>query len=184
MTDTPKTPPELERYRALTDEAREEIRAEFALAHAEEKRVEISGIGQDRTSLDGLGVVIVAHGGLAREYLAAVQHVVGATPSLTAVSVGADDDRDAKIKEICEAADAVDGGEGVVIVTDVFGGGASDLAVRAGEPSDRRIVYGANLPMLIRLARARQGDIDDRIAWAQDIAYVALKSPMDQDSST
>ncbi|MDJ0822362.1 MAG: PTS fructose transporter subunit IIA [Paracoccaceae bacterium] len=102
-----------------------------------------------------IGIVIVAHGGLAREYLAAVEHVVGRQPGVTAISIEADCDRGGKQAEICAAADAVDTGQGVVIVTDMFGGSPSNLALRACAPENRRIVYGANLPLLIKLAKSR-----------------------------
>lgn len=100
-----------------------------------------------------IGIVIVAHGGLAQEYLAATQHVVGQQPGLIAIAIDADHDRDKKEAEICRAADNVDVGDGVVVVTDLFGGSPSNLSLRACAPQDRRILYGANLPMLIKLAK-------------------------------
>ncbi|WP_413719092.1 PTS sugar transporter subunit IIA [Silicimonas sp. MF1-12-2] len=102
-----------------------------------------------------IGIVIVAHGGLAKEYLAAVEHVVGKQSGMRAISIDPDHDRVAKQAEICAAADSVDSGDGVVVVTDMFGGSPSNLSLRACDPSDRRIVYGANLPMLIKLAKSR-----------------------------
>ncbi|MBK1637102.1 PTS sugar transporter subunit IIA [Rhodovulum adriaticum] len=111
-----------------------------------------------------IGIVIVAHGGLAREYLAAVEHVVGHQPGIRAISIGPDDDRAAKQSEICEAADAVDQGGGVVVVTDMFGGSPSNLSIRACVPSDRRILYGANLPMLIKLAKSRRQSLAEATA--------------------
>lgn len=102
-----------------------------------------------------IGIVIVAHGGLAREYLAAVEHVVGRQQGIHAISIEPDHDRRAKEREICEAADAVDQGDGVVVVTDMFGGSPSNLSLLACSPTDRRILYGANLPMLIKLAKSR-----------------------------
>ena len=102
-----------------------------------------------------IGIVIVAHGGLANEYLRAVEHVVGAQTGVMAISIEGDHDRNAKQDEICAAADAVDTGGGVVLVTDIFGGSPSNLSLRACRPNDRRILYGANLPMLIKLAKSR-----------------------------
>lgn len=110
--------------------------------------------------------MIVAHGGLAREYLAAVEHVVGRQPGIVAISIAPDHDREAKQVEICEAADAVDTGDGVVVVTDMFGGSPSNLSLRACRPSDRRIVYGANLPMLIKLAKSRGKSVSDAVSSA------------------
>ncbi|NIZ15296.1 PTS sugar transporter subunit IIA [Phaeobacter sp. HF9A] len=108
-----------------------------------------------------IGIVIVAHGGLAQEYVAAVEHVVGHQPALMAIAIGPDDDRGAKQQEICDAADSVDAGDGVVLVTDLFGGSPSNLSLRACAPADRRILYGANLPMLIKLAKSRHLPVAD-----------------------
>ncbi|MDX1822803.1 MAG: PTS sugar transporter subunit IIA [Paracoccaceae bacterium] len=110
-----------------------------------------------------IGIVIVAHGGLAREYLAAVEHVVGQQRGILAISIEADHDRGQKQQEIMEAADAVDTGSGVVVVTDMFGGSPSNLSLRACAPEDRRILYGANLPMLIKLAKSRHLPIGDAV---------------------
>jgi PTS system mannose-specific IIA component len=110
-----------------------------------------------------IGIVIVAHGGLAREYLAAIEHVVGSQNGVRAIAIQADHDRDAKQAEICTAADEVDQGEGVVVVTDLFGGSPSNLSMRACQPENRRIIYGANLPMLIKLAKSRHMDVPDAV---------------------
>ena len=107
-----------------------------------------------------IGVVIVAHGGLAREYLAAVEHVVGPQPNMQAISIAVQEDRDAKRAEIEAAADGVDTGDGVIIVTDMFGGSPSNLSLRASNKADRKILYGANLPMLIKLAKSRLMSVD------------------------
>lgn len=108
-----------------------------------------------------IGIVIVAHGGLAREYLAAVEHVVGVQPGIRSITIEEVHDRDAKQEEICAAADAVDNGDGVVLVTDMFGGSPANLSLRACIPDNRRILYGANLPMLIKLAKSRHLDVPD-----------------------
>ncbi|WP_417726977.1 PTS sugar transporter subunit IIA [Roseovarius sp.] len=110
-----------------------------------------------------IGIVIVAHGGLASEYLKAVEHVVGAQTGILAISIESDHDRAAKQTEICAAADAVDTGGGVVLVTDIFGGSPSNLSLRACRPNDRRILYGANLPMLIKLAKSRHMALPDAV---------------------
>jgi PTS system mannose-specific IIA component len=102
-----------------------------------------------------IGIVIVAHGGLAREYLAAVEHVVGRQRQVETVSIDPDFNRLSKQREICDAADRVDSGGGVIIVTDMFGGSPSNLALGACQPDNRRVVYGANLPLLIKLAKSR-----------------------------
>lgn len=110
-----------------------------------------------------IGIVIVAHGGLAKEYLAAIEHVVGSQNGVQAISILADHDRAAKEREICEAADAVDQGQGVVVVTDLFGGSPSNLSLLACRPDNRRILYGANLPMLIKLAKSRTLPVPDAV---------------------
>jgi PTS system mannose-specific IIA component len=102
-----------------------------------------------------IGIVIVAHGGLAREYLSAIEHVVGPQVGIQTVSIEGDHDRAAKQAEICNAADVVDTGDGVLIVTDIFGGSPSNLSLKACSPADRRILYGANLPLLIKLVKSR-----------------------------
>ncbi|MCH2096201.1 MAG: PTS fructose transporter subunit IIA [Rhodobacteraceae bacterium] len=113
-----------------------------------------------------IGIVIVAHGGLAREYLAAIEHVVGKQAGIVSISIEATHDRAAKQDEICDAADAVDEGDGVVVVTDMFGGSPSNLSLRACKPENRRILYGMNLPMLIKLAKSRHKPVPDAVAKA------------------
>ena len=110
-----------------------------------------------------IGIVIVAHGGLAGEYLAAVEHVVGSQDGIKAVKIEPDHDRALKEREICEAADAVDHGQGVVVVTDLYGGSTTNLSLLACRPENRRIVYGANLPMLIKLAKSRHKTVPDAV---------------------
>jgi len=115
-----------------------------------------------------IGIVIVAHGGLAKEYLAAIEHVVGQQPGVKAISIEAAHDRAAKEKEICTAADDVDTGQGVVVVTDLFGGSPSNLSLLACKPQGRRILYGANLPMLIKLAKSRHKSVADAVRAAME----------------
>jgi len=111
-----------------------------------------------------IGIVIVAHGGLAREYLAAVEHVVGRQVGIRTVSIDPDHDRGKKQAEICAAADSVDSGDGVVVVTDMFGGSPSNLSLLACNPDNRQILYGANLPMLIKLAKSRHLTVPNAVA--------------------
>jgi PTS system mannose-specific IIA component len=113
-----------------------------------------------------IGIVIVAHGGLAKEYLSAVEHVVGHQPGVLAISIEADHDRADKQREIMAAADSVDTGAGVVVVTDMFGGSPSNLSLPACALADRRIIYGANLPLLIKLAKSRQKPLSEAVAGA------------------
>ena len=118
-----------------------------------------------------IGIVIVAHGGLAKEYLSAVEHVVGAQAGIRAISIAPDDDRADKQNEICKAADDVDEGKGVVVVTDMFGGSPSNLSLRACTMADRRIMYGANLPMLIKLAKCRHKSVTDAVEASINAAH-------------
>ncbi len=113
-----------------------------------------------------IGIVIVAHGGLAREYLSAVEHVVGKQSGIRAIAIEEDHDRAEKQAEICAAADEVDQGAGVVVVTDMFGGSPSNLSLRACTPTDRQILYGANLPMLIKLAKSRDLTVPEAVSTA------------------
>jgi len=113
-----------------------------------------------------IGIVIVAHGGLAREYLAAVEHVVGHQPGIVAIAIEEEHDRLQKQAEICAAADDVDTGEGVIVVTDMFGGSPANLSLRACTPANRKILYGANLPMLIKLAKSRHLGVSEAVTSA------------------
>ncbi|SPF77716.1 PTS sugar transporter subunit IIA [Pseudoprimorskyibacter insulae] len=115
-----------------------------------------------------IGIVIVAHGGLAKEYMSAMEHVVGQQPGVAAISIESGHDRLIKQKEICVAADSVDTGDGVVIVTDMFGASPSNLSLMACQPENRRILYGMNLPMLVKLAKCRQKSVPDAVRTAME----------------
>jgi PTS system mannose-specific IIA component len=123
-----------------------------------------------------IGIVIVAHGGLAHEYLAAIEHVVGVQQGVRAIAIEASHDRARKEREICAAADDVDQGDGVVVVTDLFGGSPSNLSLQACKPENRRIVYGANLPMLIKLAKSRGLPVQKAVGLALDAGKKYLDS--------
>ncbi|MCV6596589.1 MAG: PTS fructose transporter subunit IIA [Mangrovicoccus sp.] len=102
-----------------------------------------------------IGVVIVAHGGLAREYLATVEHVLGRQTGMRAISIGVNDDRASKTAEICQTVNQVDQGQGVIVVVDMYGGTPSNLSLPACAGRARRLIHGANMPMLIKLAQSR-----------------------------
>lgn len=123
-----------------------------------------------------IGIVIVAHGGLAREYLSAVEHVVGPQARMRAIAIEDEHDRSAKQAEICAAADEVDSGSGVVVVTDMFGGSPSNLSLMACCGPGRRIVYGANLPMLIKLTKSRDLPVGEAVAAALDAGRKYINS--------
>lgn len=115
-----------------------------------------------------IGIVIVAHGDLADSYKSAVEHVVGRQAGIVAIQISPETDRPAKEQEICAAADAVDTGDGVVVVTDMFGGSPSNLSLLACRPEDRKILYGANLPALIKLAKSRHKPLSQAISAAAE----------------
>jgi len=123
-----------------------------------------------------IGIVIVAHGGLAREYLAAVEHVVGAQTGIRAITIESDHDRSAKQAEIIRAADEVDDGTGVVVVTDMFGSSPSNLSLPACAGRNRRILYGANLPMLVKLAKSRRLPVADAAKAAMEAGRKYINS--------
>lgn len=115
-----------------------------------------------------IGIVIVAHGGLAAELKRATEHVVGPQSAIVAISIGPEDNRPARTAEICDAADAVDVGSGVVVVTDMFGGSPSNLSLSACRPSNRKILTGVNLPMMIKLVKSRHLPVDEAVARAAE----------------
>ena len=102
-----------------------------------------------------IGLVVVTHGRLAEEFIAAAEHVVGRLDAVRAVSIGPDDDMDMRRKEIISAAKACDQGDGVVILTDMFGGTPSNLAISVMGGAKIEVIAGVNLPMLIKLAEVR-----------------------------
>ncbi len=118
----------------------------------------------------------MGHGGLAREYLLAVEHVVGPQEGIRAVAIEEDHDRGQKQAEICKAADAVDTGDGVVVVTDLFGGSPSNLSLLACTAKNRAILYGANLPLLVKLAKSRQMSVADAVAVAKEAGRKYINS--------
>lgn len=114
-----------------------------------------------------IGIVIVAHGGLAREYLLAMEHVVGKHPGTAAVAIEADDSCRSKQAEVDAAVRSVNQGEGVVVVTDMYGSTPSNLAMTASKKvQNSRVLCGANLPLLIKLAKARHKPMNEAVACA------------------
>ena len=103
-----------------------------------------------------IGLVIVTHGGLASEFLSAMEHVVGPQRGVAAICIGPEDDMEARRADIAEAVKAVDDGSGVILLTDLFGGTPSNLAISLMEPGRVEVIAGINLPMLIRLEGARK----------------------------
>ena len=104
-----------------------------------------------------IGLVLVTHGHLAEEFVRAMEHVVGRQEAVATVCIGPNDDVERRRKESAEAIKTVDSGEGAIILTDLFGGTPSNLAISLMEAGRVEVIAGINLPMLIRLAGARKG---------------------------
>ena len=113
-----------------------------------------------------IGLILVTHGALAEEFIHAMEHVVGRQPDIVAVCIGPNDDMERRRKEIAEAIRRVDSGEGVIILTDMFGGTPSNLAISLLEIGKVEVVAGLNLPMLVKLARIRKDYALDKAATA------------------
>lgn len=126
-----------------------------------------------------IGLVIVTHGRLAEEFVSAMEHVVGPQRAVRAVSIGPEDDMERRRHDIVAAAHAVDDGAGVILLTDMFGGTPSNLAISVMEETRAEVIAGLNLPMLIKLAglRGRQ-PLAECVAAAQDAGrkYISVAS--------
>ena len=105
-----------------------------------------------------IGMVLVTHGRLAAEFIAALEHVVGPQRNIVAVCIGADDDMELRRKEIIDAVARVDDGAGVVVLTDMFGGTPSNLAISIIDKAKVEVIAGVNLPMLIKLTSVRNSE--------------------------
>lgn len=103
-----------------------------------------------------IGLVLVTHGRLAEEFRVAMEHVVGPQRAIATVCIGAHDDMEVRRKEIADAIASVKGPGGVILLTDLFGGTPSNLAISLMEPGRIEVIAGVNLPMLIRLESARR----------------------------
>jgi PTS system mannose-specific IIA component len=103
-----------------------------------------------------IGLVLVTHGQLAAEFVRAMEHVVGPQEAVEAICIGPEDDMEARRADIARAVAAVDQGRGVILLTDLFGGTPSNLAISLMEPGRVEVIAGVNLPMLIRLEGARK----------------------------
>src|SRR3569623_2070134 len=126
-----------------------------------------------------IGMILVTHGRLAEEFVKAMEHVVGRQENVSTVCIGPQDDVEARRKEIAKAIKQVDTGEGVVIMTDLFGGTPSNLAISLLEEGRGEVSAGINLPMLIRLAGARDKmKIGEAVAAAREAGrnYITVAS--------
>src|SRR5690242_17876823 len=102
-----------------------------------------------------IGVVVVSHGRLADEFVAAAEHVLGAQKQMRAIAIGPNDDMEERRSDILDAVRSVDDGAGVVILTDMFGGTPSNLAISVIHEGRIEVIAGVNLPMLIKLGEMR-----------------------------
>jgi PTS system mannose-specific IIA component len=105
-----------------------------------------------------IGLVLVTHGRLAEEFRNAVEHVVGPQDHFETIAIGADDDMEQRRSDIVDAVARADTGAGVIVLTDMFGGTPSNLAISVMETGRVEIIAGVNLPMLIKLTSVRKGD--------------------------
>ena len=126
-----------------------------------------------------IGMILVTHGRLAEEFVHAMEHVVGEQSDVATVCIGPHDDMEAKRKEIAKAIKQVDSGSGAILLTDLFGGTPSNLAISLLKAGKTEVIAGINLPMLIRLAGARKDmDLAAATAAARDAGrnYITIAS--------
>ena len=126
-----------------------------------------------------IGMVLVTHGALAEEFRAALEHVVGAQKNLAIICIGPDDDMEKRREDIVDAIVKVDTGDGVALLTDMFGGTPSNLAISLLEKDKVEVVAGINLPMLIKLASIRDNEpLNVAVLEARDAArkYISVAS--------
>ena len=126
-----------------------------------------------------IGMVLVTHGRLATEFIAALEHVVGEQEQVASVCIGPDDDMEQRRLDILNSVAEVDDGSGVVLLTDMFGGTPSNLAISIMDKAKVEVIAGVNLPMLIKLASVRTREpLQDCVAHAQEAGrkYISVAS--------
>ena len=126
-----------------------------------------------------IGLVIVTHGRLAQEFIYAMEHVVGPQSAVEAICIGPDDDMERRRQDILTACERVEQGQGVVLLTDMFGGTPSNLAISVMDQTKAEVIAGLNLPMLIKLASLRSRvSLEDAVAAAQEAGrkYISVAS--------
>lgn len=126
-----------------------------------------------------IGMVLVTHGRLADEFIAATEHVVGPQQNVRAISIGPDDDMERRRNDIMDAVSEVNTGDGVIVVTDMFGGTPSNLAISIMDQGGVEVIAGMNLPMLIKLATVREScSLKDAAQTAQEYGrkYINIAS--------
>jgi PTS system mannose-specific IIA component len=128
-----------------------------------------------------IGMVLVTHGRLAEEFRLALEHVVGPQEAVRTICIGPEDDMEARRAEILAAVDAVNGGQGVVLLTDMFGGTPSNLAISVMKKDAVEVIAGVNLPMLIKLASVRRTEpLAEAVIAAREAGqkYIAVASAL------
>ncbi len=128
-----------------------------------------------------IGLVLVTYGRLAEEMISATEHVVGAQRNIRAICIGPDDDMERRRSDIVQAVSEVDDGDGVILLIDMFGGTPSNLAISIMDKPNVEVIAGVNLPMLIRLASARESEsLADAVASAQEAGrkYINVASAL------
>ena len=126
-----------------------------------------------------IGLVVVTHGRLAVELIAALEHVVGPQSAVRTICIGPDDDMEKRRKEILSSVEKVDSGKGVILLTDMFGGTTSNSAISIMDQTNVEVIAGVNMPMLIKLARGREtGSLKKVALEAQDAGrkYINIAS--------
>ncbi|MBA2919502.1 PTS fructose transporter subunit IIA [Sphingomonas sp. MAH-20] len=126
-----------------------------------------------------IGLVLVTHGRLAAEFVVAMEHVVGPQSAVEAICIGPDDDMEMRRGDIATAIRKVEAGRGVIVLTDLFGGTPSNLAISLMQPGKVEVIAGINLPMLIRLEGARRTmSVKDAVAAAREAGrkYISVAS--------
>ena len=128
-----------------------------------------------------IGIILVTHGNLALEFISAMQHVVGKQEQIEAVCIGPDDNMETRRNEILQKVERNNKGDGVILLTDMFGGTPSNLAISVMDKADVEIIAGVNLPMLIKLATARkENNLKNCVVQAQDAGkkYITVASQL------
>lgn len=128
-----------------------------------------------------IGLVLVTHGNLAEEFKNALEHVVGQQEAVETICIGPDDDMDRRREDIVKAVKDADQGNGVIILTDMFGGTPSNLSISVMDTDEIEVIAGINLPMLIKLARVREdNDMQKSLQEAQDAGkkYINVASSL------
>ncbi|MGE4323909.1 MAG: PTS sugar transporter subunit IIA [Sphingobium sp.] len=128
-----------------------------------------------------IGLVLVTHGSLATEFIVAMEHVVGPQQQIEAICIGPEDDMEVRRADISTAVEKVDTGKGVILLTDLFGGTPSNLAISLLKAGTVEVIAGINLPMLIRLESARKVmDVRQAVAAAREAGqkYISVASEL------